>query len=191
LSAKPKYSLPIVRKIDLDQLATISEQELENGEEEGLGNNRAYRDLRDITWEQLSDALKQEKALFRRFAHTDDLDREAERYEEEREEADQPEEDLWGLDIGVIGATLALSALGAVPFNSCNAGGFGGRHSALFPYVAFYLPRTLAPEVLAMAEQADVGLDIVSGGIARLYGRSDFDLHRFAEVVMRRNEKRK
>ena len=68
----------------------------------------------------MDDALGREKALFERFARAADLNREAELYEEERANADQPEEDLWGLDVGVVGATLALSALGATPFNSCN-----------------------------------------------------------------------
>jgi hypothetical protein len=45
---------------------------------------------------------------------------------------------LWGLDIGVASATIALSALGAIP-GSCNAGGFGGHHQAAYPYVSFFL----------------------------------------------------
>jgi hypothetical protein len=191
LSLPSRYAIRIVRQIDLDRLATISEEDLENGDEEGLEGNGDYRDLRGITWAQLDDALGREKALFERFARAADLNREAELYEEERANADQPEEDLWGLDVGVVGATLALSALGATPFNSCNAGGFGGRHSAAFPYVAFFLPRKLAAEVLAIAEEADVGLDLVNQGVARLYGRSDFDLHRFAEAAMQSHEKRK
>jgi hypothetical protein len=190
LAGRRIYSKPIGRKLDLDQLAAISDEEADNGEDHGLECNQHYRDLRGITWDQLDDALEREKALFERFAAAADVDREAELYEEEREEAFLPEEDLWGLDVGVIGATLALSALGAVTVSSCNAGGFGGRHVAVFPYVAFFLPRAVAVEVMAIAEAADVGLDLASSGIARLYGGTDFDLHRFGEAALRRHRTR-
>lgn len=172
------YPVAIVRELDVDALAVLSDEEADSGEDDGLQGNQQYRDMRGITWDQVADALEREAALIQRFAAAADLDAEAERYEEERDEAFLPEEDLWGLDIGVIGATLALSALGATPFSSCNAGGFGGRHVALFPHVAFFLPREAAGEVMAIADEADVGLDVVEGGIARLYGRKDLDLHR-------------
>lgn len=180
------YPLPIARDIDVDALAVLPQEEADNGEEDGLQGNQQYRDLRGIGWDQVADAMEREAALFQRFAAVADIDEEAELYEGEREEAFVPEEDLWGLDIGVIGATLALSALGAITVSSCNAGGFGGHHVAAFPHVAFFLPRDVAAEVMAIAEEADVGLDMIEGGIARLYGRTDFDLHRFGEGALRR-----
>ena len=84
----------------------------------------------------------------------------------------------------MIGAALALSALGAVPFSSCNAGGFAGRHAAVFPHIAFFLPGTVAAEVMAIGEEGDVGLDLVNGRIAWLYGRTDYDLPRFGQVAL-------
>jgi hypothetical protein len=189
LAGRRIYTKSTERKLDLDQLAAISDEEADNGEEYGLECNQHYRDLRGITWDQLDDALEREKALFQRFAAASDLDREAELYEDEREEAFLPEEDLWGLGVGVIGATLALSALGATTVSSCNAGGFGGRHVAAIPYVAFFLPRAVAAEVMAIAEEADVGLDLVSSGIARLYGGTDYDLHRFGHIALDRHRK--
>lgn len=107
------YSVAIVRELDLDALAVLSDEEADAGEDDGLQGNQQYRDMRRATWDQVADALAQEAALFQRFAASADLDEEAELYEQEREDAFLPEEDLWGLDIGVIGATLALSALGA------------------------------------------------------------------------------
>ncbi len=185
------YPVPIERRIDIELLADLSEEEADAGEEDGLQGNQQYRDIRGITWEQLAEALQRETELFQRFAGAADLDEEAEHYDQEREEAMFPEEDLWGLDIGVIGATLALSALGVTTVSSCNAGGFGGRHVAAFPYVAFFLPRYLADEVLAIAEEADVGLDLDPGGIARLYGGADYDLHRFGQAALRRHAARR
>ena len=123
-------------------------------------------------------------------ADAPDVEEEAERYAEEIDTAIFPEEDLWGLDIGVIGAVMALSALGALTVSSCNAGGFGGIHVERFPVVAMFLPRAIAEEVLAIAEIADVGLDMIEGGLVRLYGRTDFDLHRFAEVALARHLER-
>lgn len=180
------YAVAIVRDLNVDKLAVLSDEEADSGEDDGLQGNQQYRDMRGIAWSQVEDALGREAALFQRFAASADVDQEAELYEEERDEAFLPEEDLWGLDIGVIGATLALSALGATTVSSCNAGGFGGRHVALFPHVAFFLPREAAAEVMAIAAEAEVGLDVVEGGIARIYGRQDYDLHRFGEVALRR-----
>jgi len=189
MSGSRNYPVAIVRELYVDTLAVLSDEEADSGEEDGLQGNQQYRDMRGVTWDQVADALERETELFRRFAASADLDKEAELYEDEREEAFLPEEDLWGLDIGVIGATLALSALGATTVSSCNAGGFGGRHVAIFPHVAFFLPREAAEEVMAVAHEADVGLDVVEGGIARLFGRKDYDLHRFGDVALRRHLK--
>lgn len=189
--AEPRtYAVPIERQLDLDQLATLSDEEADSGEEDGLQGNQQYRDLRGISWDQVATALQLEAALFERFATASDLNAEADLYAEEREEAMFPEEDLWGLDVGVIGATLALSALGAVTVSSCNAGGFGGHHVAAFPHVAFFLPRAMAAEVMAFAEDANVGLDLIADGVARLYGRTDYDLHRFGQAALRRRQAR-
>jgi hypothetical protein len=184
------YLQPIIRGLDPDGLAVLSHEAAESGEEDGLEGNQQYRDIRFVTWDEVEMGLDREARLFARFAAADDIDAEAEAYVDEIEEAELPEEDLWGLDVGVIGAVLALSALGAVTVTSCNAGGFGGRHTEAFPLVGFYLPRALATEVMAIATAADVGLDQPHGGLARLYGRTDFDLHRFGQVALARYQGR-
>lgn len=178
------YPAPTEREIDVEALATLTEEEADAGEDDGLQGNQQYRDLRGISWDQVADGLRAEAALFERFAASEDLDAEAERYDEEREEAFLPEEDLWGLDVGVVGATLALSAMGATPVSSCNAGGFGGFHTAQFPHVAFFLPREIAGEVMAVAEAAGAGLAMTIGGLVCLSGRTDLALHRFGEVAL-------
>ena len=183
------YPAPSEREIDLKALAVLSEEEADAGEDDGLQGNQQYRDLRGISWDQVADALAAEAALIQRFRASDDIEAEAERYDEEREEAFLPEEDLWGLDVGVIGATLALSALGATTVSSCNAGGFGGFHVAQFPHIAFILPREIAGEVLAIAEAAGAGLAMTTGGLVCLSGRTDLDLHRFGEVALARHRK--
>jgi len=181
------YPAPPEREIDVEALAVLSEEEADAGEDDGLQGNQQYREMRGMSWGQVAEALEREAALFQRFAAATDLDDEAERYDEERAEAFLPEEDLWGLDIGVIGATMALSALGATTVSSCNAGGFGGVHIAQFPHVVFFLPRQAVAEVLAIAEAADVGVAMTTGGLVCLSGRTDLDLHRFAEVALARH----
>lgn len=47
-----------------------------------------------------------------------------------------------------------------------------------------FLPPEHIAEVMEAAEAADVGLDMLEGGLVRLYGRTDFDLHRFAQVAL-------
>lgn len=183
------YLAPPERNIDLEALAVLSEEDADAGEDHGLQGNQQYRDLRGMGWDQVAEGLKAEAALFQRFLSSEDLNAEAELYEEEREEFFLPEEDLWGLDIGVIGATLALTALGATTVSSCNAGGFGGIHIAQFPHVIFFLPRHLAEEFLAVAEAAGLGLAMTTGGLVCLSGRTDLDLHRFGEVALARHLK--
>lgn len=188
MAGRHVYGQPILRQLDVERLAEITDEEADAGEDDGLEGNQQYRDIRSIGWDFVAEALTREKALFERFAAAEDVDEEAERYAEEIEMAVFPEEDFWGLDIGVIGAVMALSALGAVTVSSCNAGGFGGHHVERFPLVAMFLPRTIADEVLKIAEAADVGLDMTDGGLVRLYGRTDFDLHRFGEAALARHQ---
>lgn len=181
-----RYDYPLVQALDLDALATITEAEADAGEDDGLQGNQQYQDIRFISWSLVAEAIRREAELFDRFAGACDLDAEEARYREELEAAILPEEDFWGLDVGVISAVLALSAMGALTVSSCNAGGFGGRHVEKFPLIAMYLPRHIAPDVLEIAEQADVGLDMLTGGLVRLYGATNYDLHRFARVALDR-----
>jgi hypothetical protein len=37
---------------------------------------------------------------------------------------------------------------------------------------------------MAIGEEGDVGLDLVNGRIAWLYGRTDYDLPRFGQVAL-------
>lgn len=184
------YDEPVVRQIDLNALATITKAQADAGEVDGLQGNQQYRDIRYVSWTFVAEALERESALFERFARADDLDQEDLAYRDELDDALFPDDDLWGLDIGVIGAVLALSALGALTVSSCNAGGFGGRHVEAYPLVVMYLPRRCARETLAIAEIAEVGLDMLEGGLVRLYGRTDFDLHRFARIALARHLER-
>lgn len=186
MSGQHRYPEPVVRRLDVDRLAEVSDEDAEAGEEIGLEGNQIYSDLRWVNWGLVAKAIDHEAALFARFAAASSIEEEAERYATEIAAADSPDEDFVGLDVGVIAAVFALSAFGALTYSSCNAGGFGGRHLRTVPVVEFYLPRTLATEVLEVAEAADVGLEQTADGLVHLYGAGDFDLHRFATILFAR-----
>ena len=125
------YPVEIIRRFPASELEVPSAAELDRGEEDGVAGNHHYEDLRGVTWELASEVLAEETTLISRFlSAAQHLDVEADQFEDERLDGDDP---LYGLDIGVAGAAFALSALGAVPVGSCNAGGFGGHHVASFP----------------------------------------------------------
>ena len=87
------YPQPIVRVLDPASLRVLSEEDADRGEEDGLEGNQHYRDLRGMSWQQVATALRREAELFERLAAAVDLDDEAEWIDEEREEADFPEDD--------------------------------------------------------------------------------------------------
>ena len=137
------FPIKIHRHLNFADLADISPDELEQAEEEGaLAGNRSYCDLRGCGWGVVRTALDIETKVIDRLKMADDVEAEMSAFEEERAIAFDDEPALWGLDVGVASATIAISAYGAVPVSSCNAGAFGGRHPARYPYVAFFLQRT-------------------------------------------------
>lgn len=97
------------------------------GDDSGLGCNRDYRDLRGKTWVDVRRVLECERRL---------IDELKARGWASDENGDGPE--VEGLELGVAAAVTALSALGCIPFTSCNGGAFGGDHEANRLVVGFY-----------------------------------------------------
>jgi hypothetical protein len=182
------FDVEIRRILDIDALEDLSDEEAEEADESGyLAGNQAYRDLRGWDWTAVGEALDVERGLIRRLQDAADPALEEELFNEERLQTIEPVEELWGLDVGVAAATIAISALGGSPVSSCNAGAFGNHHQARHPYVAFYLPKARGQQLLELAEAADVGL-IVDAGLAQIYARTVVDLFRFAELAWTRRE---
>jgi hypothetical protein len=182
------YAAPLRREVDPQRLATIDRATLEAADEAGsLAGNAMFQDLSGCSWDEAAMAVAGEAQLIARLVAAEDLQAEAERVDEERYDAFEDVDALWNLDVGVIGAVIALSALGCAPIGSCNAGGFGGQHQAQHPYVAFFLPPTAVPELLALAEAAGVGLIVDAEGRAQLYSDRDLGLARFAELAVARH----
>ena len=184
---RPSIDVPIRRELDPDSLETLSKEAADAAEEAGyLDGNRAYRDLRNWDWPMVRTAIGMEEELIARFMASTDPATEEQRFDDERIELIEPEEDLWGLDVGVASAVLAISALGGAPVSSCNGGVFGSRHQASHPYVTFYLPKAAARTVLDLAEAADVGLIVISG-TAQVYANDERGLLRFARLAWARH----
>ena len=182
------FPIEIRRQLIIADLSEVSPEEFEQGEEDGaLAGNRSYFDLRGCGWDLVRTALDIESKVIERLKTADDIEAEASAFEEERVTAFHNEPALWGLDVEVAAATIAISAYGATPVSSCNAGAFGGQRQARYPYVAFFLPKELAPEIMLCAEAADVGLLCDENGIAQIYGQGEMDLVRFAETAWKRN----
>ncbi|WP_292528167.1 hypothetical protein [Methylocystis sp.] len=131
-------------------------------------------------------ALEAELAVINRLKSAEDLEAELADFEELQAISFDDEPALWGLDVGVAAATIALSAYGATPVSSCNAGTFGDQHQAQHPYVAFFLPKALAQEILLCAEESNVGLLCDGNGISQIYGQGEMDLISFAKTAWER-----
>lgn len=186
--APRSFPMEIRRELKIADLADASMEELEQAEEDGwLAGNRSYRDLRGFPWEEVRAALDAEIAVINRLKAAEDLEAEVSAFEDLQATSFEDEPALWGLDVGVAAATIAISAYGATPVSSCNAGAFGGQHQARYPYVAFFLSKELAPEIMLCAEASDVGLLCDENGIAQIYGQGEMDLVRFAETAWKRN----
>ena len=179
------YEVEIVTRVDR-ALAQVTTAQLEEAEEDGyLAGNAMYRSLEGLAVSDLTEAIGYERCLIERLVQAEDLEAEAESLEDERLEAFEPVEELWGLDLGVASATVAVVVLGGLPVGSCNAGGFGGRHQASHPYVAFFLPESLVDKTLGLAHETGVGLLVDGDGLAQLYADRDLALLGFAEAVLR------
>ncbi|MGA0534290.1 MULTISPECIES: hypothetical protein [Hansschlegelia] len=179
------YEADLLQVIDVRRLAWPTKTEIEDADESGyFVGNCAYQDLVGLSAQHLSTVLKIERAIVERFMAADDINAAAEAFDDERLEADSPEDELFGLDVGVASAVVAVSALGGIPVASCNAGGFGGLHQAQQPYVAAFLPVDHGPKFERLAVAAAVGVVVGDDGLVRVYGRSDLDLMRFAELAL-------
>ena len=186
------FSVEIRRELELADLADVSEEVLQQAEDEGwLAGNRSYRDMRGFSWNEVGAALDTEIEVINRVKAAEDPEAELAAFEELQATSFEDEPALWGLDVGVASATIAVSAYGATPVSSCNAGAFGGQHQAKYPYVAFFLPKESAPQVVRCAEQSNIGLLCDENGIAQIYGQGEMDLIRFSQIAWARHHSSK
>lgn len=167
-------------------LEGLSDAEADAAGDEGyLRGNSRYEDHRGWAWSDVREALRVEAPLVAQIASAADSASAEAAFDAGRDPEIEGAEVLWGFDVGVAAAVIALSALGATPFISCNAATFGGPHPAVRPYVAFYIAGADPLVLIDLAKAADVGLE-AEDGVACLYARSVLDLLKFARLAEQR-----
>ena len=100
-----------------------------------LGCNRAYQDLRRLPSSEAKHVIALEQEL---VAAIEAAEYPEEAYDAIEEELYEDPDGIYGLDLGVAGAVIALSAGRRIPFSSCNAGAFDAHHHEVYPVIAFY-----------------------------------------------------
>jgi hypothetical protein len=172
------FAVKLVRSVDPSSLEWPQPGQAIS--EYGLGQNREYVDLRRFTWGAVERILRYERSLMDRLKPAD---RSLEELEEELEETNDR---LFGLDVGVASAVVALSASRCVPFTSCNAGAFSdGGHFEVYPLVAFYAKPPWVPILLATADRARIGLTN-NGGAVVAFVDDIYKLAQFAKGLYQR-----
>ncbi len=174
------HAPPIIRDLASRPFAVLEPEEAERGGEDGyLAGNKAYDDLRGMTWDDVFETLVCERAVVAVLTAAPDPDEAYETFEVDRL-SEWGADALWGLDPGVAAATIALSAMGATPISSCNGGAFGGEHLEAYPLVAFYVASASPDTLLACADAAQAGLALDAHGCAQLFGETCAPLLAFA-----------
>src|SRR6185437_16580792 len=112
----PRFDVEIIRDTSSHAVSWPEARAAEN--DSGLGGNRAYADLRGLSWLEAVRVSRLEGDLIARIESAADPTDEYDKMEEEWYE-DPP--DLYGLDLGVASSVVALSAARSLPFSSCNA----------------------------------------------------------------------
>lgn len=176
-------SIEIRQALDLTSLEALSDEDADAADDDGyLDGNQHYQDLRTSTWQDVRYALAKEADLTQVFLAAEHPDV-AERDFYAARNPDSEQESLWGLDVGVAAAVMALNALGAHTALSCNGGAFGGEHFRDVPCVRFFPGNAPLNYLLELAGQVQVGL-VEEDGRALLYGRTILDLQRFASAAL-------
>jgi hypothetical protein len=87
--------------------------------------------------------------------------------------------DTYGFDLGMVGAVLALSSIGAVPVSCCNGGVFGDMaHGENQPCLIFYARPDQLEVLMAAAEAADVSM-INNQDLIEVYTEDVRKIHQF------------
>lgn len=152
-------------------------------DEEGLGGNRCYEDLRRLPWCEARRVYAFEGKCIERILNSTHAEKEYESIIAELAN----DLDTIGLDIGVASAVLALSSARCITFTSCNAGAFGGNHAEEYPVVAFYAKEQSIPLLLECAEEAETGLVNAELGSLVTYANDIRKMRRFANAIIERS----
>jgi hypothetical protein len=179
----PRFDVELSRQVRVPELGWPEPGEA--ADESGLGCNRAYMDLRRLSWTDAKKAHADEVRLVAQIENAEDPEGELSDIEEEYDES---EVELYGLDIGVASTVVALSAARCVPFASCNGAAFGGRHHEVYPLVAFYAKPATANLLVAIATEANIGIENGGHGCLVVFSDDIRKFPRFADAMIRRRK---
>jgi hypothetical protein len=146
----PVFDVEVARKINFDDLRWPERGEA--ADEQGLGCNRSYMDMRGISWTTARAVFAEEAELISK------IEAAAEPAEFYSDIEDEGLAGIDGIDVGVASTVFSLSAARCIPFSSCNGGVFGGHHAEVHPVVAFFSRPPIAALLLECAEEAQSGL---------------------------------
>ena len=178
------FDVHIKRHIDLERLSWPKPGEaMDEGD---LGCNRCYEDLRCLPWCEARRVYAFEDKCIERILNSTHAEKEYESIIAELAD-DLDTIGLFGLDIGVASAVLALSSARCIPFTSCNAGAFGGNHAEEWPMVAFYAKVPSIPLLLECAEEARTGLVNAELGSLVTYADDIRKMRSFSNAIIERS----
>jgi len=177
------FDVNMKREVNVAELSWPERGEAD--EESCLGGNRSYGDLRRLVWSEVTRVYNLERELVTAIEEANDPE---ETYDAIEEKLYEEFDDLYGLDLGVAAAVVALSAGRCIPFSSCNAGAFGGFHHEIHPVVAFYARPKMSGLLLECAEEAGCGLQNGIGGHLIVYDKTILGVMAFAKAVSGRRK---
>jgi len=140
-------------------------------------------DLRRPPWSKAIRVYELEGEIIARIERANDPESE---YAAIEAEWDEEPPELYGLDLGVASTVVALSAVRCIPFASCNAGTFGGRHRECYPLVAFYARQRILDLLAECAVKAHIGLVVEETGELVAYATDITHMRAFADALIRR-----
>jgi hypothetical protein len=172
----------IVRTLDVAKVGHLDENLAAS--EDGIGLNLAYFDARGWDASEADAGIEEERDLLDRVAATGWITHEA---NDVLEEHFSDWSELSGIDAGLGGAVLALSAAGATPISSCNGGKIGvEHHSSDVPHILFAGSDTMDVKAIELAlEAADLGA-IPNEAFGEIYADQVLKFPRFAKALVNR-----
>lgn len=184
-----------VKNIDADKLRVVWLEEAVDG----LGDNHEYREIAEISWDEVQAALSEERDLVAvavtAAEDPDDFDNIADQLVRDRYtgewDANGPIDEgpltrLDDLDLGVMSAVAALVAAGALTTTSCR-----GHHSDRGeprPLIRFVCDDLRLPLISEAVGSAKCGLTVDTEGMLQLYASDVEAFLRFAEQIVSRRE---
>lgn len=123
-------------------------------------NHDYIRDIRLARLEDVERVIARERPVLSLLSAAPDAEAEWEVQRERiaAQSIDAADDYFVALDPGVASATLALGAIGCIPYWSCNGGAYGGHHASPRPTIQFFARAEHAPLLLSSAQHASVGL---------------------------------